>query len=287
MDLQFYRDEEGRAYWFIWRRFRESADRAAKREGRDEMKARLAEAAGVSEYTIENHLRKRTTRGANFPDDIAIICAYRKALEGDEKAFLELVVLRTDVSAAEPADPREIMRLSGPCFDGWTEGDRSIGEMVFERLWQLLGLYADTDGYNCRPDTGELEGAEEYFSDMVKSIYRKAEETGDGGSRIFLMSAVRDVGDFVKSCELPGVPDRWLSFNPRLGYFDPVFELEDALPAEEMAELDAAGHFRVPVPTPWERRMRGLYFSAMDGDEAAYFTRELQETLVRVFRAAR
>lgn len=287
MDVKLYEDGEGRAYWFIWQRFHDSADRAAKREGRDEMKVRLAEAAGVSEYTVENHLRRRTTRGANFPDDIAIIRAYGKALEGDEKAFLEMVVLRTDVPAVEPADPREIMRLSGPCFDGWTEEDRSIGEMVFERLWQLLGLYADTDGYNCRPDTGELEGAEEYFSDMVKSIYRKAEETGDGCSRIFLMSAVRDVGDFVKSCELPGVPDRWLSFNPRLSYFDPVFELADALPAEEMAELDAAGHFRVPVPTPWERRMRGLYFSAMDGDEAAYFTRELQETLVRVFRAAR
>lgn len=56
---------------------------------------------------------------------------------------------------------------------------------------------------------------------------------------------------------------------------------------ERLAEFDAAGRFRIPFPTPWERRMRKLYFAAADGGEAVYFTRELQETLVRAFRQMR
>ena len=50
---------------------------------------------------------------------------------------------------------------------------------------------------------------------------------------------------------------------------------------------DVAGRFSIPCPTPWESRMQKLYFAAADGDEAVYFTRELQKTLVRVFRQMR
>ena len=65
-----------------------------------------------------------------------------------------------------------------------------------------------------------------------------------------------------------------------------MFELAESQTPEVLEGLDAARRLRVPLPTPRERRMRGLYFSAMDGDETARFTRELQETLVRVFREA-
>lgn len=256
MDMRFYADKEGRVYRFLWQQFRESAERAAAQEGRDKMKERLAEAGGVSLSTVENHLRKRTTRGANFPCDIAIVRAYGRVLEGNENAFLEMTVSRTDARAAVSTDPGEALSLLGTRFNGWSEGDRRIGETVFVRLWELLGLYAATDCYNRQSDTGELEGAEEYFGAMVKSICQKAGETGDDEGRRFLLRIVRDVGDFVKSYELPGVPDRWIRLNPRLSYFEPVFELADALPAEQMAELDAAGHFRIPFPTPWERQMR-------------------------------
>ncbi len=287
MDMRFYADGEGRVYRFLWQQFRESAERAAAQDGRDKMKERLAKAGGVSPSTVENHLRTRTKRGANFPCDITIIRAYGRVLERDESVFLELAVPRTDVRAEVSADPGEVLCLLASCFGGWSEEDRRIGETVFVRLWELLGLYAATDCYNRRPDTGELEGAEDYFSAMVESISQTAGETGDGDGRSFLLKIVRDVGDFVKRYELPGVPDRWLRLNPRLGYFDPVFELTDVLPAERLAELDAAGRFRIPFPTPWERRMRKLYFAAADGGEAVYFTRELQETLVRAFRQMR
>ena len=56
---------------------------------------------------------------------------------------------------------------------------------------------------------------------------------------------------------------------------------------ERLEVHDVVGRFRIPFPTPWERRMRKLYFAAADGDEAVYFTRELQETLVCAFRQMR
>ncbi len=284
MDMRFYRDGEGKVYRFLWRRFRESAERAAALEGRETMKERLAGAGGVSESAVENHLRPRTKRGANFPCDIATIRAYGRALEGDERAFLELAVPRMDAPVEEPADPREVLLLPGLRFRGWKERDRDVGEAVFTGLWELLGLYAATDCYNRRPDTWELEGAEEYFAGRLRDIHRAALSAEDRGARLFLEGAIGEVEAFVRSYELPGVPDRWLRLNPRLGFFDPVFELAESQPPETLEGLDAAGRLRVPLPSPWERRMRGLYFSATDGDEAAFFTRELQETLVRVFR---
>ena len=284
MDMRFYRDDDGCVYRFLWRRFRESAERAAAREGRERMKERLAGAGGVSESAVENHLRPRTKRGANFPCDIATIRAYGRALEGDERAFLELTVPHMDAPAEEPADPRKVLFLLGHRFGGWQERDRGVGEAVFTGLWELLGLYAATDCYNRRPDTGELEGAEEYFAGRLRDLHLVALSAGEHGARRFLEVAIDEVEAFVRSYELPGVPDRWLRLNPRLGFFDPVFELAESQTPETLKGLDAAGRLRVPLPTPWERRMRGLYFSATDGDEAAFFTRELQETLVRVFR---
>ncbi len=284
MDMRFYQDGDGQTYRFLWQGFRESAERAAAREGRERMKERLASAAGVSESAVENHLRPRAKRGANFPCDIAIIRAYGRALEGDERAFLELTVPHMDAPAAEPADPREVLRLLGNRFERWPEADRGVGEAVFTGLWELLGLYAATDCYNRRPDTGGLEGAEEYFAARLGELHRAALSVGDRGARRFLKGVIDEAEAFVRSYELPGVPERWLRLNPRLGFFDPVFGLAESQTPETLEGLDAAGRLRVPLPTPWERRMRGLYFSATDGDEAAFFTRELQETLVRVFR---
>lgn len=284
MDMRFYQDDEGQVYRFLWQGFRESAERAVALEGRERMKERLASAAGVSESAVENHLRPRAKRGANFPCDIAIIRAYGRALEGDERAFLELTVPHMDAPAVEPADPREVLRLLGDRFGGWPEADQGVGEAVFTGLWELLGLYAATDCYNRRPDTGELEGAEEYFAARLGDIHRAALSVGEHGAWRFLKGAIDEVESFVRSYELPGVPERWLRLNPRLEFFDPVFGLAESQTPETLEGLDAAGRLRVPLPTPWERRMRGLYFSAMDGDEAAFFTRELQETLVRVFR---
>ena len=284
MDMRFYQGDEGRIYRFLWQGFRESAERAAAREGRERLKERLAGAASVSGSAVENHLRPRARRGANFPCDISIIRAYGRVLEGDEWAFLKLTVPHTDARAAEPADPRDVLRLLGPCFDGWTAEDRGVGEAVFTGLWELLGLYAATDCYNRRPDTGKLEGAEEYFAARLEHLHRAALSVGDRGARRFLKGAIDEVEAFVRSYELPGVPERWLRLNPRLGFFDPVFALAESQAPETLEGLDAAGRLRLPLPSPWERRMRGLYFSAMDGNEAAWFTRELQETLVRVFR---
>ncbi len=285
-DMKVYQDDDGQVYRFLWQRFSESVRRATVRERRQTVVERLADAGGVSDNTVLNHLRTRTTGGANFSCDISIIRAYGRELEGDEDAFLEPYTPRPGVGAGGTTGPKEALAALRGTFEGWPEEDRRTGEEMFSELWELLGLYAVTERYNRRPDTGEIRGADEYFAARLGDIRHKALSAGEGEARRLLEIATEEAGAFVGSYELPGVPDRWLRMNPRLGFFDPVFELAESQTPEMSEGLDAAGRLRVPLPTPWERRMRGLYFSAMDGDEAAWFTRELQETLVRVFREA-
>lgn len=148
------------------------------------------------------------------------------------------------------ADPPEFM-LSG-CFQDWNETDTLAAKDVFICLWNLFSLYDITDCFNRRQDTGKLDGAEEFFKAEIESVYHLTESVEDIQNRCFLQRIVCEAGHFVSRYERPGVDDRWLSINPRLGWFDPVFDLADALPAEEMARLEAEGYFRVPAPTPWE-----------------------------------
>ena len=83
-DMKVYQDDDGQVYRFLWRRFSESVKRAAERERRQTVVERLADAGGVSDNTVLNHLRTRTTGGANFSCYISIIRAYGRELEGDE-----------------------------------------------------------------------------------------------------------------------------------------------------------------------------------------------------------
>lgn len=171
-----YQDEQtGREYRFEWRHFWEAAYAAAKRRsiGISKVETQLAKAAYISEAAVHNQLRSRGSPSANFPSDIGIIRSYGKALAGDEDAFLRPLI---PVELPSPITVEELKR--------WGEQERENLELglgfmeyednvqhgileVFSALWVILSLYEISDVYNCRPDTGGLEGAEEYFDAML------------------------------------------------------------------------------------------------------------------------
>lgn len=283
-DIGIYQDGDGQVYRFLWDAFNESFGRAAVEKGKEWMRDSLANEVHISEHAVTNHLRNRGTKGANFPNDIAIVREYGRVLEGDENAFLEPITPRTATRVNKRLDTPESMLEE--VLKDWDASDAAVAKELFRRLWDLLGLYASTDCFNHRPDTKEDDGAEKFFSAEIDTAIRLTRAVKDIQNRINLQEIVRETGDFLRRYERPGVSDRWLSLNQRLRWFDPVYDLADVLPAEEMTRLAAAGFFRVPIPTPWERELRKSYFSTIGGSEDEIFTCELQETLVCVFRQA-
>lgn len=78
----------------------------------------------------------------------------------------------------------------------------------------------------------------------------------------------------------------WPESNPRLNYYDPIFELLEELPLDDFQRF--RNNFLYYLPTQRDIPLRRLYFSALeereDGADMAYFQEELLDTLVRVFK---
>ena len=295
-------DQTGREYRFEWGRFWEAAHDAADRGSSiSKVEARLAEAAHISEEAVRNHLRVRGSRGANFPADIGIIRSYGTALTGNEDAFLQPLA---PAERPSPTSAEELKRQGeeqraeleyGLESLKYEDDVRQIIPEVFSALWEILSLYEISDGYNFRPDTAGLEGAEEYFDAMLGKVREtvKPLETPRGGPGPHyrrwpvnrLLRLLDETESFVKSYSVPGADPRWRKVNPRLNYYDPSFDLVEELPPEAYRRLWDMFGCR---PTQWDLQMRRRYFSGLeeqwDGAARAYFQRELLDTLVKLFQ---
>ena len=166
---------------------------------------------------------------------------------------------------------------------------RQVIPEVFTALWEILSLYEISDGYNCRPDTGSLEGAEEYFGAMLKSaretVGRLEAPRNDPGPQYCrwqlnrLLRLIDETELFVKSYSVPGVTLRWRRINPRLNYYDPVFELVEELSPKVWRRLWYMFGYR---PTKWDFQMWEQYFSGQK-EQREHFQRELLDTLEKLF----
>lgn len=292
-----YRDDRtGREYRFDWTQFWETAYAVAEQENIRKVEARLAEAAHISRETVHDHLRNRWIYDASFPADIGIIRSYGAALTGNEEAFLRPFIPagRPDPALAEELKhwgerEREDLKL-GLGYMEYKDSARQIILDIFTTLWEILSLYEISDGYNCRPDTGGLEGAEEYFNAMLESAREMANRVGtlrNGSAALSprrwqvnrLLRIIDETELFVKSYSVPGVDLRWREINPRLRYYDRAFRSVE--PPPEMWYMFG------DRPTQWDLQMKERYFSGLESDwdsgARAHFQRELLDTLVKLF----
>lgn len=241
----------------------------------------------------------------NHPSNTDIIRSYGAVLAGDEEAFL----LPSKAAVRRSSTPPERLRQWRERERAWLEYEiasmkdiyeddalRIILE-VFSALWDILSLYEISDGYNYRPDTGSLEGAEEYFETLLEDL-RERWGIGRWGSISELLRSsigfyiadklgyiIYETEVFVKSYSVPGVSRRWREINPHLNYYDPVFDLLEELPPKEFEVFRDLYSYH---PTQRDIQLRRLYFSTLegreDGADMAYFQEELLDTLVRVFK---
>ena len=243
---------------------------------------------------MHNHLRSRGSPGANFPADINIIRSYGRVLARNEDAFLQplTLVAQPSLTTAEELKRRgERARAElehDLRFTGHGDETRAVILNVFAALWEILSLYEASDGYNCWPDTGGLDGAEEYFDALLKKAREAAKPLGTprvsyGGWQIGRI--LDETERFVKSYSIPGVDLRWRMINSRLNYYDPVFDMIEEFSPERFRPMWHMFSYR---PTQWDIQTRRQYFSALDeewGSTAkAYFQEELLDTLIKIFR---
>lgn len=147
---------------------------------------------------------------------------------------------------------------------------RAIYGMMNDILWQL----ERSEHYNYIPGTKE-DGWDHFEGELsaVEAAIQR-EFLGETGVRRRLDRIAREMRQFVKSFEVPGVSGRWLEIDPALKYFDIVFEVaedspETYLQMEQRVKEAAPGkivpHFSFQ-PTVCDVLKRKAYFEAVQAE---------------------
>ncbi len=96
---------------------------------------------------------------------------------------------------------------------------------IYKKLNQVLYLLELSCYFYYIPNS--KEDGEEYFSKMMLNIRKDVDEVfGDmPQARRTMYELIDEVDYILNTCEVPGVVDKWLEINPRLNYFDCVYEV--------------------------------------------------------------
>lgn len=114
---------------------------------------------------------------------------------------------------------------------------------IYKKLNQVLYLLELSCYFNYIPNS--KEDGEAYFSKMMLDIRRNVDDAfGDRPlARKKMYELIDEVDYILNTCEVPGVVDKWLEINPRLKYFDCVYEIisEEPLMYERIKYGDLMG----------------------------------------------
>lgn len=172
---------------------------------------------------------------------------------------------------------------------------RTSMKTVYGMLWEVLALYEKTDCYNKVPEGEKEADIWDYMGDKLLNVRKMIDALflGEEELREKLNYIVDETEQFVRSYELPGVVKRWRRMNPRMLFFDRVFDFMEACPDEykEISRgLTEVKFSCYPDESLIEERKR--YFAASkkkieDGNlqytEDRVFQDELLRTLTLVF----
>lgn len=105
---------------------------------------------------------------------------------------------------------------------------------VYQMLWDLLSLYEETNDFYEISLGGQKLDAEHYVQEKISLIKRSIYTNFLGEKEIknSLLQIIEETEYCVRSCEIPGVEERWMALNPRLKYFDAVFDIMEESPEQ-------------------------------------------------------
>lgn len=112
---------------------------------------------------------------------------------------------------------------------------------VSTELSKMISLYEETECYNVVPEKGFSdigEFVEKKFArmrELVSPLSPDHEEETKVAEK--LHNLIDETEYFVNSYERPGTVDRWIEINPRLLFFDAVFDLMEELDEETYLKM--------------------------------------------------
>lgn len=280
----YYDEATKRSYRFLWETCEAAYRQKAKREKipLGELQERLSDRLSISREAVRNHFRNREKAGAGYPSCIAVVKDYGLVLaRGDAYAFL---------APLDGDAPPETAAYAAHAWEGPVQ-------VIFGMLYDLLSLYAPSDGFNRVPGTEDRNGAWDHFEERVGKIRkqivtlfpgRRESETAQKLDRI-----LRETEIFLKSFSIPGVVPRWRAINPAINHFDCVYDLIDKLGREAAQSVHRSGSVSFAFfPDESEVDERNRYFQKKQRENAEgnlqytkerIFQMELLETLTKVF----
>lgn len=175
----------------------------------------------------------------------------------------------------------------------WGLGDL---DYIYTMMNNLLYELESSSYYANIPDT-DKDGFDYYGTSLqlirreIDGRFREQEATRDKLYRL-----VKEMESLIRSYDFPGAPDRWVDANPKLKYFDCVFDIMDEDP--ELYASVKQGDFKMTnqqtiqfsfYPTEEEVQARQAYFAQLIADNDAENTqytidRFYQNELVEAFR---
>lgn len=172
---------------------------------------------------------------------------------------------------------------------------RVLIKRIYERLWELLSLYEETECFNRVPKGAEEDDIWDYMGNRLLEIRREVNQSflGEKLLRERLLRIVDETEFFVRSYERPGVVERWKKINPRIIFFDCAFDIREQCPDEYLKAMAGISGYELAL-YPYEAlaEKRKKYFAELEEkikkgnlrySEDRIFMDELLRTLTMVF----
>lgn len=212
-----YEDKKtGRKYWFDSDAYKCSRDFPKRLSTRD-ICTKLELNTDI-EVVSDEAVMKQIRRFNNYVDgcgnalkgDVDFIKDLGLALEDNEMAFLVPITMES------------FEHIANTIRDKINFGDVN---KIYDQLNNVLYMLELSCFFYYVPMS--KEDGEEYFSRIMLDIRKDVDRLfGDNpGVRNKLYELIDEVDFIVNSCEVPGVPESWIELNPRINYFDCVYEV--------------------------------------------------------------
>ncbi|NMA85574.1 MAG: hypothetical protein GX962_17130 [Epulopiscium sp.] len=244
----------------------------------DRLKSEVIETLGkecyVSPDTIISHTAYNSEKKYRNPLDIDTIKKFGKFLSNNEYAFLV------------------------PCkIENGLDFIQKDVEEIYEMFYELISIYDVSERFNHLPNkTKDEENIIIYYRKLVDDVEKEInikylflpDEIKD-----ILLKILKETRIFMSSYSVPGVVDSWMEINPKIKYFDPVFDIIESAPDvyNRIKIGQSFVKFRF-IPTEDDIEQRKLYFEKINEEnelfrysEARMFQNELLKTLTAVFKS--
>lgn len=232
-----------------------------------ELNQRLAKSLKISDESIRKHIA-----GKNYPNDILTVYGYGRFLEHDRYAFLTLSKTKQILVSQE---------------DFLNDCIQTIQASIIAILYE----YASTHCFVNNKKTVEDADMFFHYRHRIDAIEMNILQI-HGHENIVrkLFDITTAVKQFICSCEIPGVPERWYEVNPVLKFYSADFYLcIRRVTAFRMAVKNRRIRH---IPTEEEKEECKKYFKELAHDNSIhnykyniddYYQRELVKTVYLLF----